>query len=530
MDRLYFSTTGISAIITIILLLWFPLLYIYLHAFLALLMKFSDVIRFILSARSLVLLYNTSIIALGTVVTCLFISFPIVSSLKKIPGKRRRFWNFVWILPIFIPSHIIAMVWIAFLGKGGLISKMLSIFHIATPFNIFSLGGAIFLLSLCYYPYSVLFILSGALSLDPSLEEAGLLNLSPIKVFIRIILPFLSPYVLAGAILVFVFSATNYSIPALLGIYTYPVEIFSEFSTFLDPERAILSSLPFLSLIIGFVVLEWLILERCDFTLSFSHGSYRNNPGLKSKSLILAFLFLGSLFVVSIAIPFFWLLKLSGSLETYLLALRTSWHSMSTTLSLAISVATLATIIGYGFAYFISRSKTKTASLIDAFSFFPLFVPGVILAIGFIRMWNHSLISFIYGSMSILILAYLSRYLPFSIRCLVPAINQVSLSLEESYMIYQRKWLKRQKQILFPLVKRELALAWFLVFALCLGDLSVTLLLIPPGMETLSLRIYNLMHYGAYKMMAALSVILISMAVLPLVLWWAKDAAFKRRV
>lgn len=247
MNRQYFPLSGQYLTIMVVVFLWLPLLAIYSHGFLALLQGNASELKTILSERSLGLLSNTVIIGIGTALSCLVIGLPLGYFLGQAPFRDQGFWKYARLFPIFIPAHVSVMVWIDFLSEKGFLNRSLTnLLNLNHPlFNIFSLGGAIFVLTLSYYPYLTLFVLSAILSLDPSLEEAGRLSMDERKVFMRITFPFIKPYVLAGLIIVFVFSTANYGVPSLLNIRTYPVEIFSEFSTFFNTDRAILSSFPF---------------------------------------------------------------------------------------------------------------------------------------------------------------------------------------------------------------------------------------------------------------------------------------------
>ena len=119
---------------------------------------------------------------------------------------------------------------------------------------------------------------------------------------------------------------------------------------------------------------------------------------------------------------------------------------------------------------------------------------------------------------------YLAQFSSFSLRCLVPSLRQISPQLEDSYLLHHPGWFGRQKNIVWPLAQTGIKVAWILVFVLSLGELGSTVLVIPAGMETLSLRISNLMHYGAYDLVAALSAILLGFALMPLTLLFWKRA------
>ncbi|MBU4234467.1 MAG: iron ABC transporter permease [Proteobacteria bacterium] len=523
MNKLYMPYAGQVLILLMALFFWLPYLDAYMSCVWNLLGNSLSVLPTFLSARSLGLLYNTIVIGLGTALGSLAIGLPMGYWLGQSPFKTRPLWIYAGLAPILIPPHINVMVWTDILGPKGLLNNLLML-HLSLDgplVNIMSLGGAVLVLTLSYFPYLTLFVLSAILSLDPSLEEAGWLSLNRRQVFWRITFPFIRPYLAAGLIIVFVFATGNYGVPALLGVHTYPVETFAEFSVFFSTDRAIMAALPLLLLVSGLIIWHWQLMRRRDFSVLSPQSFVKITPRIPHASLI-AF-FLGTFIFLAVVLPLAWILWESASWRNYATALQTAWLPIVTTLVLAVSTASLAVLFCYPAAYFIVRTRTWSAFFLDLVSFLPLAIPGTILGVGLIRVWNHPATGFLYGSAAILLVAYLAQFSSFALRCLVPSMHQISPRLEDSYLIYRRGWLRRQVHIVGPLARNGMSAAWILVFVLCLGELGSTLLIIPPGMETLSLRIYNLLHYGAHEIVAALSVILLSLTLVPLaVLFWKR--------
>jgi iron(III) transport system permease protein len=117
-----------------------------------------------------------------------------------------------------------------------------------------------------------------------------------------------------------------------------------------------------------------------------------------------------------------------------------------------------------------------------------------------------------------IILGYMIRFLPFAIRITSASVKQISLELEEAAQLVETHWIRKMKQIILPLMRPGLIAAWIIAFVLSIGELETTLLIIPPGETTLPIRIFTLMHYGANKLVAALSVILIIITFVPVIL------------
>jgi iron(III) transport system permease protein len=141
----------------------------------------------------------------------------------------------------------------------------------------------------------------------------------------------------------------------------------------------------------------------------------------------------------------------------------------------------------------------------------PFAVPATTLGIGLIGVWNRSPIDAIYGSSMIILIAYIARFIPYASLVAAAGIAQVSPKLEEVALLAGSPWKRIMVNIIFPLTKGHLLAGFFIVFILAFGDLGTTLLVMPPGREIIPLKIYNLMHYGAENLVAALCIILIGL-------------------
>ena len=170
--------------------------------------------------------------------------------------------------------------------------------------------------------------------------------------------------------------------------------------------------------------------------------------------------------------------------------------------------AFLTVALGGCIAYLIERLKGLTISLIAVV---PFAIPATILGIGLIGVWNQAYIDVIYGSSLIILIAYVARFIPYASLVAVAGVSQVSLKLEEAALLAGSRWRRIMIKILIPLTRRHLMAAFFIVFILAFGELGTTLLVMPPGRETIPIKIYNLMHYGAEDLVTALCIILIGL-------------------
>jgi DNA-binding beta-propeller fold protein YncE/ABC-type molybdate transport system permease subunit len=160
----------------------------------------------------------------------------------------------------------------------------------------------------------------------------------------------------------------------------------------------------------------------------------------------------------------------------------------------------------------------------------PLLIPGVLLGIFFIMVFNHPAFSLFYQSAGIVILAYTVRYLAFAWNGAAHALGTVDGDLADAARLDGASGWQLLRRVHWPQISPQLAAVWYVVFVLCLWDVESIVLIVPPGGETLALRIFNLLHYGHNPQVNALCLTLLALAVAPLLLWQAGKFATARRM
>jgi len=321
-------------------------------------------------------------------------------------------------------------------------------------------------------------------------------------------LPLAIPHILSGAIFVFVFSIINISIPDFLRVKAYPLEIFIQFSAFYDELAATFLSLPLICLTFFLIVLQKLYMKDRSY-VQISGGQKKRIIFKLNKFHGVAFLFCLIVIGLAVLLPIILLIGVAGPPEIYIRALNTSIHQIEYSLIIAF-LGSLATLfIGFSLAYLIKRSQKRFTRLLSWFVFLPLAIPATTIGIGLIGIWNRTYVDIIYGSSLIIIMGYVARFIPFSVIIFLSGIAQVSHHLEEAAVLAGSSFYNRIRKIIIPLSKQNMFAVLFIIFILSLGELGTTLLIIPPGRETIPIKIYNLMHYGADQLVAALCLTLI---------------------
>ncbi len=483
----------------------------------------------LLDNRQLDLLSNSLVLAGGTTILSLLLGVPLAFLIVRTDLYFRRTFRYLYLAPLLIPPYISTIGWIDLLGKGGRVSGFLTnLPFIKEPLTIYGLPGTIWILGLSYFPFLSLLTITSLGSVDRRLEEAAELSHNRFGVLKRITLPLVSPYIISGAIFVFIFSISNYGVPALLEVNTYPVEIFTQFSAFYNPKVATAISLPLVLITLILILFQRHLFGRRSYVTI--GGAYKDPELLRlGRWRPFALIFTSLIIFISVLLPLAILLIRSGNLLSYKIALKTSYRELLLSLSLAALGATLIITLGFFISYFMERAKGRGAIATDIISLLPFAIPATILGIGLIRVWNRPLFGFIYGSSAIILFGYMARFSPFAIRAISSNLKQINLSMEEAASICGTGWWRRLSKILIPLSKPGLLAGWVIAFILSLGELGTTLLVIPPGQATLPIKIYNIMHYGASKLVAALCIILV-MASLLTILAVSVIFSLRRRV
>jgi iron(III) transport system permease protein len=172
---------------------------------------------------------------------------------------------------------------------------------------------------------------------------------------------------------------------------------------------------------------------------------------------------------------------------------------------LATGAALIAVSLGAAIAYLDVRTMLKGRRLLDYLAILPLGLPGTVVAVGILLAFIRPPFS-IYGTIWILLVAYVARFLPLATRCANATFRQIDPSLEEAARITGASWLTAIWRILVPLSRPGLLVAFLLVFIPAFGELSATILLYSGGTETIAVAIYRLNDLGQLEVVSALAV------------------------
>ncbi len=473
--------------------------------------------RGLLSSQRQWLLMGKSL-ALASLVTLTTVSVgvPLGVLLGKTDLPLRRLFAGLLVVPLLVPPYVVAVSWADLLGDRGLLAGVLGSGMVkATSHLLFGLPGCVLVLSSVFLPVPMLLTMVFLRTVNPRLEEAGLLVAGWGGVLRRITLPLVLPGVVLSAMVVFLFTLGEFTVPNFLRFNVFAVESFTRFSAFYDFEAATAAAVPLAAVTFLLLGLEGLFLRQKTCRLNLATGEEGTSISLGRARPWLGMAV--ALFVtVTVAVPLSALVVRSGGASAYLEALQRAGGSLLRSLEYAAVGATLLTFLGFFTGYLVETRALGLWWYLDSLTLFLFALPSTVIGIGLIGVWNRPFTNLVYGTPVIVVLGYVAKYLALTSRISVTQLGLIPSSMEEAAQVLGAGWLKRIASIVAPLARPGLVASWFVAYLFALRDTGITMLVYPPGHDTLPVRIYTLMANGAPSLVAALCVVMVSLTLLPL--------------
>jgi len=482
-------------------------------------------------------LVNTLILAFGAGVVSVVLGVPLAWAAARTDMPFRRSLQALVALSYITPPYLTAIAYIILLGPdAGYFNRILQAVTGAPrgPIDIFSMGGVIFVIAMHVFPFTFFMTYAALRSVDASYEEAArLLGARRLGVVWRVDLPLVAPAITGGALLSAIDSMALFGPQAFLGlpaqITFLPTRIYGVIGAY-PPRWAEASSL---SLTLVLLTALGLLLQR-GYLERRSHTTV-GGRGLRLETVRLghwkwpaiascgAVVFLSAIAPVAVlAIAAFsksWIAGLTPgnfTIEHFDEALfnnQIAVRGILNSFRLAGAAGVCAMIIGAAVAYIDLRTRARGRRLLDYLAILPLGLPGTVMAVGVLLAFIRPPFA-IYGTIWILLVAYVARFVPLATRSANATLRQIDPSLEEAARISGATRLGALWHILLPLSRPGLAVAFLLVFIPALSELSATILLYTGGTETIAVAIYRLNDLGQLEVVAALAVFVIAVTLL----------------
>jgi iron(III) transport system permease protein len=224
----------------------------------------------------------------------------------------------------------------------------------------------------------------------------------------------------------------------------------------------------------------------------------------------------GMLCFIIVVLPLGVLVSQSWSIGAYAEAISRAGDSLLRSVGLAVVGASVLTVTGFLSGYLIHTRALTFWRSVDSLTLFLFALPSPVIAVGLVRLWNRPLTNFVYATPVIILLGYLAQYTALPSRITVSTLAQIPPSMEEAAQVVGAGWFRRMAVIVAPLAKRGLVAAWLVGYIFCLRDTGITMIVYPPGQDTLPVRIFTLMANSPRHLIAALCAIMIAATLLPL--------------
>lgn len=437
------------------------------------------------------------------------------------------------VLPYALPSFFAAIAWIQLLGPQGYLAKLflqLSGWP-AAPWSIYSAGGIVFVLTIHYYVL-VFITVAGALErMDASLEEAARASgAHTFRIMREITLPLVLPAILAGGLLAFIGALANFGIPALLGMRArFFVLTTSIYYALAIPDFGLATALSSMLVVVAlFAMALQFGIQKGESQYTVISGKAVHPSELKLGAVRYPLVLGTGAFVVFISIAPIVSMVLTALLQywgaplaaanftlqnfAYILNLEAARRAIVNSLVLAALAATGTMFVGLVISYMHVKAKLRGSRMLDFFATIPYAVPHTVIAIAMILAWAKPPVS-LYGTLWIILVAYLAVYLPFAVRTTNATLQQVHDSLEEAARVSGARIFHRLRDVILPLARPGMVAGWILVFMPALRELTVSILLYAYRTETIGVVVYNLQDAGYREIAAALASIVMGLLI-----------------
>jgi len=427
-----------------------------------------------------------------------------------------RLWDLLLLIPFMTPPYIAALSWMLALQHNGYLAQLIGV-----DLNdlLFSQSGIALVMTLNIFPVVYFAVSRSLLASGQQLAiVARVHGASARRAFWHVTLPMMLPALAAGVLLAFTLAIEEYGVPAALGsragvvmltvgieerLADWPIDL---------PGSSLLSLLLVLVALAAFALQKKLVGSKEVTSIT---GKPAQNSGVPLGGWcwpVLALFSLVALLVVVVPMSSMLLTALlstlSGGMQRDNLTLRhfsalfaqhgDALAALSTSFGLALGAALITGLLGFLAAWLVVVRRIRGAAVIDALSLLPAALPGVVVGVGLILLWNQPFWPVTpYDSWAILLISYCCLLLPWPVRYVGSALKQLGGNLEPAARVHGASSLQALRHIVLPLVFPSLLAAMLMVFAIASRELVTSLLLAPAGMQTVSIFIWRQFEQGS---------------------------------
>lgn len=484
--------------------------------------------RTIANAENVQTVCNSLWLGVCVVLCSTVIAVPTAYLLARTRLAAHGWLDIVFMIPFMTPPYIASMGWILFMQKRGLFQQLFPATGSWSE-GFFCFGGLVLVMSLHVFPFLMTMLKNAMLNIPASLEESGAVFGAGFGLRLRrIFAPLLTGNYAIGALLVFVKTLSEYGTPYTLGrrigFYVFTTDI-HRYSTTVPIDFGRSASLS--SVLICICMAMWLmqnyITGKNSYRLVSGKGSRPARIKLSVAGQIGAWLWVALVILVAVGVPYFSiiatsLIKLRGyglaagnfTLDHYkeLLTTPKALASIRKSLFLAVSSATICSVIGTAVVIAVRKSKGFLKKTLEGISLLPEMLPSIVLVIGLMLFWNaiYKVIP-LYNTIGIMVLAYVVLYLPYTVQYVTSAFTQINESLLEAGRTFGGTPAYVFCRVTLPMISRGIFAGWMMIFIIAFRELVTASLIAPPNTLVVSTYINREFEQGSVSLGMAMAVL-----------------------
>ncbi|MFJ5982845.1 ABC transporter permease [Enterobacter cancerogenus] len=462
------------------------------------------------------MLGGTLQVGLGVALVSALIGFPLGVARGVFNLPWPRLWDLLFLIPFLTPPYIAALSWMLVLQTNGYLQQL-------TGINLndllFSKTGIVLVMALNIFPVVYFAVSRSLLASGQRLAQVARVHgASAGRAFWHITLPMLSPSLAAGMLLAFTLAIEEFGVPAALGARAGVLMLTTDIEKKLadwpvDLSGAAMHSVVLVVIALGAWAMQKKLTGHHDVTSITGRPTENSgaNAGLYTLPMVVLMIVVSAVAVLLPGAS----MALSGVLGTLsggvtLDNVTTSHYAalfsqqgealpaLGTSLSLALGTACITGLLGLLASWLVVMQKIKGRAILDALSLMPAALPGIVVGVGLILLWNQSFLPVSpYNSWVILLLSYCCLLLPWPVRYVGSALRQLGGSLEPAARVHGASAFQTLRYIVMPLVSPALLAAMLMVFAIASRELVTSLLLAPAGTQTVSVFIWRQFEQGS---------------------------------
>ena len=475
-------------------------------------------------------LTNSLGIAAAAAVCTVLVGVPFAFCLARLPIGGKAALLALAALPLVLPSFVSAYALVLLFGRSGIVTGALR--SIGIPFeSIYGPTGIVVVYTLTLYPYIVLPVTAAFKSIDGSVEEAAQnLGASRTRMLRTVTLPLVLPSILAGALLVFIEALENFGVPFVLA-EDRPILSVEAYKLFVGETTDNPASAGVLGMLLIVCTVAALLIQRGVLARrNFATGARRAapaiavSPALRRLGAVYCWLVVGAALVPFVAVVVISFMPFSGpvlhagfSVGNFTQLFERSYRPLTNTLLLASLAACGATLIGVPIGYVVTRHRSRLSGLIDIVATSPFAVAGTVLGIGLVMAFSSGFL-ILTGTWIIMVLAYMVRKLPFSVRSAGAILHQIDPSLEEASINLGVPPALTFARITVPLMLGAIVGGFVLTFVTVASELSSTVVLYSGPWTTMTVAMFQALEGTSAGVAAAAATVLIICTILPVAL------------